>query len=88
MYYKNTSVTVKTFYNVTFKPGEIKEVSGYINHPQMHRVFDQDVCSDARTVVDVVDAVPTSESPQPTKLTKSTKPIKQGGQSDGSDNNK
>lgn len=34
MYYKNLSNTVKTFYGVTFKPNEIKEVKGYINHPK------------------------------------------------------
>ena len=34
MYYKNLSNTIKTFYGVTFNPGDIKEVSGYINHPK------------------------------------------------------
>ena len=32
MFYKNISTSVKTFHGVTFKPGEIKEVSEYINH--------------------------------------------------------
>lgn len=32
MFYKNISTSVKTFHGVTFKPGEIKEVSDYINH--------------------------------------------------------
>lgn len=32
MFYKNTSSFSKTFWGVTFKPGEIKEVPGYINH--------------------------------------------------------
>ena len=32
MYYKNVSFSVKTFYGVTFKPGEIKEVNSYINN--------------------------------------------------------
>lgn len=31
MFYKNTSYSNKTFYGVTFKPGETKEVDGYIN---------------------------------------------------------
>lgn len=31
MYYKNNSVVAKTFYGVTFQPGEVKEVPGYIN---------------------------------------------------------
>ena len=38
MFYKNTSYFVKTFYGVTFKPGETKEVADYINHPFMVRV--------------------------------------------------
>lgn len=35
MLYKNISCSVKTFYGTEFKPGEIKEVPGYINHPKM-----------------------------------------------------
>jgi len=31
MFYKNVSLTTKTFHGVEFKPGEIKEVSNYIN---------------------------------------------------------
>lgn len=31
MFYKNTSYFEKTFYGVTFKPGEIKEVDRRIN---------------------------------------------------------
>lgn len=38
MIYKNTSYTTKTFYGVKFKPGETKEVSGFINDPKMIRV--------------------------------------------------
>lgn len=30
--YKNCSHSVKTFHGVTFKPGEVKEVPGVINH--------------------------------------------------------
>ena len=35
MFYKNVSHSVKTFYGVTFKPGEIKEVDAYINSRYM-----------------------------------------------------
>lgn len=35
MLYKNISYSVKTFYGVEFKPGETKEVPGYINHLKM-----------------------------------------------------
>lgn len=35
MFYKNVSYSDKTFYGLTFKPGEIKEVDKYINHTHM-----------------------------------------------------
>lgn len=37
MFYKNTSNAKKTFHGVTFKPGETKSVSGYINDPSFVR---------------------------------------------------
>lgn len=36
--YKNVSNTTKTFHGVTFKPGDIKECPGIINHSQFIRV--------------------------------------------------
>lgn len=39
--YKNLSLTTKKFYGVTFKPGEIKEVPGYINDPKFVRIKDE-----------------------------------------------
>lgn len=33
MVYKNLSMSVKTFYGVTFNPGDIHEVGGAINSP-------------------------------------------------------
>lgn len=38
MYYRNTSRVLKTFQGVSFKPGETKEVSQYINDPMFVRV--------------------------------------------------
>lgn len=35
MYYKNVSLSVKTFHGVTFRPHEIKEVDSYINASYM-----------------------------------------------------
>ena len=35
--YKNTSLSVKTFYGVQFKPGEIHSVPGFINDPALIR---------------------------------------------------
>lgn len=40
MFYKNISYSEKTFYGVTFKPGETKEVNDFINHKLMIRVDD------------------------------------------------
>jgi len=37
MFYKNMSIATKTFYGVTFNPGEIKEVPGYINDKDFQR---------------------------------------------------
>ena len=36
--YKNISTTKKTFYGVSFIPGDVKEVPGYINAAGMVRV--------------------------------------------------
>lgn len=33
MLYKNTSRITKTFYGVSVKPGETKDVAGYVNDP-------------------------------------------------------
>lgn len=38
MKYKNIGMTSKTFYGVTFKPKEVKEVPGYINDPKFIRM--------------------------------------------------
>ena len=37
--YKNIGQSTKTFYGVTFKPGDVKEVPGYINGKGMARIF-------------------------------------------------
>ena len=38
MFYKNNSFVAKTFYGVTFQPGEIKDVPGYVNDKDFKRV--------------------------------------------------
>lgn len=43
MIYKNTSRCNMTFYNVTFKPGEVKEVPGYINNIHFIRCNEADL---------------------------------------------
>lgn len=39
MLYKNISGTAKTFYGVTFLPGEVKDVTGYIHDKKFVRIF-------------------------------------------------
>ena len=37
--YKNISCSTKTFYGITFNPGDVKEVPGYVNAQGMARIF-------------------------------------------------
>lgn len=60
MFYKNISNSVKTFYGVEFKPGEIKQVPGYINSIWM-------------IVADATELKPTATSANPS-LVKPKKP--------------
>lgn len=81
--YRNTSVTAKTFYGTTFKPGEEHDVPGYINDPKMIRV----TCKPK----DVPKADKKSPAPSTSKVEESPKSIKEVNKedkSDGSDNNK
>ena len=36
--YKNISCSTKTFYGITFNPGDVKEVPGYVNANGMARI--------------------------------------------------
>ena len=47
MFYKNVSYTEKTFYGVTFKPGEIKNVPKYINNKWLIRLDDYAASKDS-----------------------------------------
>lgn len=38
MTYKNIGLSTKTFYGVSFAPGAVKDVPGYVNAPGMVRV--------------------------------------------------
>ena len=61
MVYKNISNSKKVFYGVTFKPGDIKEVPGYVNDKQM--------------IVSTLPIIPKIDT-KPVKVTKSTNPDK------------
>lgn len=64
MVYKNISNSKKQFYGVTFKPGETKEVPGYVNDKHM-------IASTLPTVAKI-DAKPVKS----TKSTSLDKPVK------------
>lgn len=61
MFYKNTSYTAKTFYGVTFKPGEVKEVDGVINNKFMIIV---DAPQHAPIKKETTQKEPSSETPK------------------------
>ena len=94
--YKNTSLSVKTFYGVTFNPGDIHEVPGYINDPRMIRVSDKpkeppkvESIKSPKATTPVADAPNKSkESKDLKEPTTNIKLEEQGGESDGTDNNK
>lgn len=47
--YKNVSHGTKKFRGVTFKPGEIKSVNGFINDPKMIRIDEPEVKAQSTT---------------------------------------
>ena len=49
MRYKNVSHGTKKFRGVTFKPGEIKSVNGFINDPKMIRIDEPEVKAQSTT---------------------------------------
>lgn len=61
MYYKNVSYSEKTFYGVTFQPGETKEVDQYINNKFM-------------VLVDKVENTEKEEKESPQQINKQQKP--------------
>lgn len=77
MYYKNVSLSVKTFHGVTFKPGETKEVDKYINHKLMVLISEEEGkrISKAKTKISteetspqlVKQQKPSSEKPKKTE---------------------
>ena len=73
MFYKNTSYTAKTFYGVTFKPGEVKEVKGVINNKFMVIV---DAPEPKPIKKETTQKEPSSETPKEDshKASKSKKP--------------
>ena len=69
MFYKNISYSEKTYYGVTFKPGETKEVKDFINHKLMIRVDDP--------VINSSDKQQKPSPEQPKKETQKEQPKKE-----------
>ena len=78
MLYKSLARTSMVFYGVTFNPGDIKDVPGYINHPKFRTVSVDEIKSneDAKLVAKAhtkkVEAPKKSESAK--KLEPANKP--------------
>ena len=75
--YKNLSLATKTFYGVTFKPGEAKDVPGFINDLKFVRVHNLS----KKPNVDSVKKLDTTK-------VKSKNLVTQGGKIDGADTDK
>ncbi len=87
MIYKNLSYTTKTFYGVSFKPGEVHEVDGYINHPDIVAATESDL-NKCNISGSTKKPEPIKKSEPVKKSATSTKPImKEEVKSSGSDNN-
>ena len=89
--YKNISSVTKTFHGVTFRPGEIKQVSNYINdkyfvmYPSMPKEPPKSIEKSKKSVTKVIkDAKKIVSEPVVTTEASNTE---QGGILNGSDSN-
>ncbi len=71
MYYKNVSCFAKTFYGVEFKPGEAKEVPGYVN--DKHMIVVDELQKPAKPAAPKKDAAKPSEKSEAPKEDKEPK---------------
>lgn len=69
--YKNLSKAVKTFYGVTFLPGEVKSVSGYINNTKFARISNPVKVSEQQEIKTVVDTEEKTDITKPVSEEKS-----------------
>lgn len=74
MIYKNISRATKTFYGVTFKPGESREVPGYITNPDF-------------IVSDTIDSVDEKKPVSKKTTTTKSKNVDKEESEDGTDHN-
>lgn len=72
--YKNIGTVTKEFYGVSFKPGDVKEVPGYINADSFIRVSHDEKCDNMqKNTANVPAPVTSAPKVEPVKST-STKP--------------
>ena len=64
MFYKNLSTSTMKFYGVEFRPGEVKEVPGYINDFRMFPVDDKSNSKGIRKTRQVKVEDKPSETPE------------------------
>lgn len=67
MRYINLSPIVKTFYGVEFKPGDIRDVDGYVDDPQMFIALGMPTTRDEKPVVEKPVATETETPPKTTR---------------------
>ena len=70
MFYKNISIATKTFYGVTFKPGDIKDVPGYINDKGFERCDPPKAAPKSAAKPSAAASKPASQSTKPNKIEK------------------
>ena len=73
MRYINLSGVVKTFYGVEFKPGDVRDVDGQINDPDMFTAFGVPVTQDSDPDAGADIPVTTEPEPAPKPRRKSIK---------------
>lgn len=87
MLYKNISNFTKKFYGVNFKPGETKDVPGYINDPDFERIHKKPEQPTPKTTAPVKEQSAANTTVKPKEINKDTVEKKQEVK-DGSDNSK
>lgn len=73
MIYKNLSRATKTFYGVTFKPGEVHEVPGYINCTKFVRCSSEKLPANSAEADETSESVTEKMTPKRTARTKNSK---------------
>lgn len=87
MFYRNASYTIKTFYGVTFQPGETKEVKGQINNKWMILVNNPKTSPKQQLKPSSEKSEESNENKQP-EASKAEAKVKDAPKSDKKDNTK